>query len=46
MPGMWHILGKEYIQGFGGGCLKERDHLADLGIGGRKILELMLKIKW
>ena len=26
------------IQGFGGGNLKERDHLGDLGIDGRIIL--------
>jgi len=34
--GMWHVLGEEScIQVFGGGDLKERVHLADLGVDGR-----------
>jgi hypothetical protein len=31
------------IQGFGGGNLKERDHVEDLDIGGRIILKPMLR---
>jgi hypothetical protein len=33
---MWHIQGKgEVYKGFWWGNLRERDHLEDLGIGGR-----------
>jgi len=33
------------IQGFGGGNLRERDHLGDPGVDGRKILRWIFR-KW
>ena len=35
---------EKYVCGFGGGNLKERDHLNALGIDGRIILKWILKI--
>jgi len=32
-------MGEKYVQGFGGGNLKERDNFQDLDIGGKKILK-------
>jgi hypothetical protein len=36
---------ERYIQGSGGGTLRERDHLEKLGVDGRVILKLIFK-KW
>jgi len=43
---MWHIPVIEDVQtGFWWGNPKEREHLEDLGVGGRIILKLIFK-KW
>ena len=42
--GMWHIWGRGDVnKGFGGGDLKERDHLEDLGVDGNIILKRIFK---
>jgi hypothetical protein len=37
---MWHVWEQEWcIQAFGGGDMRERDHLKDLGVDGEKYLK-------
>jgi len=45
--GMWHILetGEKRKGLRGGGGVRERDHLADLGVDGRTIIKWIFK-KW
>ena len=38
-------MGESYIQSFGGGNLRERDHLEDPGVDGRIILRWIFR-KW
>jgi len=38
-------IGERCIQGFGGGHLRERDHMEDPGVDGRKILRWIFR-KW
>jgi hypothetical protein len=41
---MWHVWGRRGVHiGFWWGNLSERDHLEDLGVDGRIILEWTLK---
>jgi hypothetical protein len=40
---MWHEWGDMCIQGFDGGKLREREHLAYIGLDGRIILKWILQ---